>query len=424
LWFDVLNGSNNLNILNVLKRQKEVPSMYSKAFIPYRGYYSSPFARWQGSLQHEHAVELGAATAKKWLTEKEFDPKMFDYLFLGKTIGQLHTFYAAPWAAALIGATEIPGCHISQACSTSTTCINEAALGIEAGLYAAVFALMTDRTSNAPHTIWPNPSGPGGQVISEDWVMDNFDSDPWGGVPMIQTAENVVQRVGGITREDCDAVALRRYEQYTDGVANDRQFQKQYMFPVEYRKSKKESALLEADEGITPTTREGLARLKPLLPDGVHTFGAQTHPADGNCGVIVTTRERARELSADSTVEIQIVAYGYARAPKAHMAMAVVPAARMALEKAGIDVKDLKAIKTHNPFAANDIYMARELGIDVMGFNNYGSPIVFGHPQGPTAGRCIMELIEEMVALGGGYGLFTGCAAGDTGAALVVKVSA
>jgi acetyl-CoA acetyltransferase len=137
----------------------------------------------------------------------------------------------------------------------------------------------------------------------------------------------------------------------------------------------------------------------------------------------VTTRERARELSADPKVEIQIVSYGFARAEKAHMAMAVVPAARMALEHAKIDMRAVKATKTHNPFAANDIYMARELGIDVMAFNNYGSPIVFGHPQGPTAGRCIIELIEEVVMLGGGYGLFTGCAAGDTGAALIVKVS-
>ena len=397
--------------------------MYSKPFIPYKGYYSSPFARWQGSLQHEHPVELAGATAAKWLDTQGVDPKAFDYLFLGKTITQHHTFYAAPWVAALVGATEIAACHIAQACSTSTTCVNEAALGIEAGLYATVLALMTDRTSNGPHMIWPNPLGPGGQVISENWLMDNFDYDPWGGVRMVQTAENVVQKVGGISREDCDEVALRRYEQYMTSVANDREFQKQYMFPVEYRKSKKEMGILEADEGITPTSREGLAKLKPLIPGGTHTFGAQTHPADGNCGIIVTTRDKAREISPDPKVEIQIVSYGFARAPRAHMAMAVVPAAQMALKKAGITVGDVKAIKTHNPFAANDIYMARELGIDVMGFNNYGSPIIYGHPQGPTAGRCMIEMIEEVVMLGGGYGLFSGCAAGDTGAALVAKVS-
>lgn len=397
--------------------------MYSKAYIPYRGYFSSPFARWQGSLQNENAVELAASTAKRWLVAKNIDVNMFEYLFLGKTIGQLHTFYAAPWAAALMGATEIPGCHVPQACSTSTTCISQAAAGIETGQYENVFCLMTDRCSNGPFTVWPNPPGPGGSVIAENWMMDNFAKDPWGGVAMIQTAENVVKKAGGITKEDCDAVTLRRYDQYQDSLANDREFQKRYMFPVEFKKSKKETVLLEADEGVTSTTREGLARLKPVIEGGVHSFGAQTHPADGNCGIILATREKAQHLSTDKSIEIQVLSYGFSRAPRAHMAMAVAPAAKMALEKAGVDIKYVKSIKTHNPFAANDLYLANEMNIDVMKFNNYGCSLVYGHPQGPTAGRGIIEMIEELVIQGGGYGLFTGCAAGDTGAALVVKVS-
>jgi acetyl-CoA acetyltransferase len=104
------------------------------------------------------------------------------------------------------------------------------------------------------------------------------------------------------------------------------------------------------------------------------------------------------------------------------MAMAVVPAAQMALEKAGIGIGDVNVIKTHNPFAANDVYMADQLKIDVNGFNNYGSSLIFGHPQAPTAARLIIEGIEETVIKGGGYMLFTGCAAGDTGAALVLKI--
>lgn len=397
--------------------------MYEKSFVPYRGYFSSPFARWQGSLQNDHPLELATATVRNWFVKKGINPKMFDYVYVGATVSQLHTFFYGPWASALIGATEIPGLYVSQACSTSTTCINLSATGIETGMFNVVLALMADRTSNGPHTIWPDPLGPGAQVIHENWIMDNFDYEPIGQQPMVQTAENVAKKVkAGVTREFGDEVTLRRYEQYLDSLANDRQFQKRYMFPVEFKKGKKETGVLDADEGITPTTREGLAKLKPLIPGGVHTFGSQTHPADGHAAVIVTTREKAKELTADPGVTIQILAYGYARAEKAHMGMAPVPAARMAMEKAGISVKDLKAIKTHNPFVANDIYLASELGVDVMAFDNYGSSIIYGHPQAPTAGRLIMELIEELVLKGGGYGLYTGCAAGDTGAALIVKV--
>jgi len=396
--------------------------MLTKAFIPYKGYYSTPFVKWQGSLANENSIVLGAATAKRWIAEKKWDPQLFDYLYLGITIGQKHIFYGSTWAAGMMGIGHVPGVTLGQACTTSTTCIFQAGMAIENGLFDTGFCLMTDRASNGPHTIWPNPKGPGGEVESENWMMDNFGKDPWAGSAMIQTAENVAKDFG-ITREQCDALALRRSEQYNDSLADDRVFHKKFMFPVEIAVSRKKKILVEADEGIFPSTKEGLEKLRPVLPDGVLTFGAQTHPADGNVGVTVTTKEKALELSADPNVEIQVLSYGFTRVKKGFMATAPVPAVKMALQNAGIAINDVKAIKTHNPFVVNDIYFANELNIDADGFNNYGSPLVYGHPQAPTAGRCIIEGIEEVVQLGGGYLLWGGCAAGDTGAALVLKIN-
>ena len=395
--------------------------MLSKAYIPYGGNYSTPFVRWQGSLANANAITLGAETTQRWMASKVWDPKLLDYLILGITIGQPKLFYGGPWASALVGATDIPGVILSQACSTSTTGLYQAAVGVETETYTTAYCLMVDRTSNGPHTIWPNPQGPGGQVISEDWVMDHFSLDPWAGGAMIQTAENVAQEAG-IRREQCDALTLRRYEQYQEALADDSDFQKRYMFPIELKISRKKTILVEADAGVMPTTAEGLAGLQPVIPEGVHTFGSQTHPADGNCGLTVTTRERAKELSTLPDIEIQIISYGYARTNKGFMAKAVVPAAQMALDKAGLSIDKVKAIKTHNPFAANDIYMADQMNIDLDNMNNYGCSLIFGHPQAPTAGRSIIEGIEEVVMAGGGYLLFSGCAAGDTGAALVLKI--
>ena len=179
---------------------------------------------------------------------------------------------------------------------------------------------------------------------------------------------------------------------------------------------------VESDEGIFPTTVAGLEKLKPLLPDGTVTFGGQTFPADGNAGMIVTTPDRAAELTSDPDVKIQLISFAQGRAKKSFMPAANVPASKSALAMAGISITDVKAIKTHNPFAVNDIYFAHEMGIDKETMNNYGSSLIWGHPQGPTGMRLIVELIEELVLLGGGYGLFTGCAAGDTAAAIVVKV--
>lgn len=396
--------------------------MFTKAYIPYNGYYSSPFSRWQGSLQYENSIELGAKTARSWFQKKDIDPTILDYLYFGNTVGQLHSFHAHNWAAAMLVDNQkfLPGLFVRQACTTSATCIYFAALNIEAEMYETSFALMSDRCSNAPHTVWPNPMGPGAEVISENWNLDNF-NDPNTGSRMAETGENVAKEIGA-TREESDAVVLRRYEQYLDGLKDDRAFQKRYMMPVEVKVSRKKTLHVEEDEGITPCTAEGLAKLRVVEPDGIHTFGSQTHPADGSAGCIVTTREKAKELSADKSLEIQIVSYGFARVKQGFMPAAPVPATQMALKNAGIDIKDIKAIKTHNPFTINDINLAKQIGIDVMKMNNYGSSLIFGHPQGPTAGRLIAELLEEMVMLGGGYGLWAGCAAGDTAAAMVFKV--
>ncbi|MHC4078302.1 MAG: thiolase family protein, partial [Planctomycetota bacterium] len=76
----------------------------------------------------------------------------------------------------------------------------------------------------------------------------------------------------------------------------------------------------------------------------------------------------------------------------------------------------------HNPFAVNDVYFCRETDIVPDQLNRFGSPLIYGHPQGPTGMRAIIELIEELAQAGGGYGLFSGCAAGDTAMATVLKV--
>ncbi len=398
-------------------------SRLSKAYVPFRGYYSSPFCRWQGSLANENAIVLGATTANRWFKHRKIDPTIIDYLYLGFTVVQHHIFYGHTWSAAMLveGRKDLPALLVSQACTTAVTCIYLAATNIELGGYQTGFALVVDRCSNGPHIVWANPLGPGGELESENPVMDNFNRDPWAGNKMIQTAENVAKKIGA-TKEECDAVALRRYHQYLDSLANNRAFQRRYMFPVEVRVGKKETKLIEEDEGIIQTTAEGLAKLPPVEPGGVHSFGAQTHPADGNIGFIVTTREKAKELSEDPKVEIQILSYGFSRANKGYMAEAPVPAAEMALRDAGLTVKDMKAIKTHNPFSVNDINFSKKLGVDINWMNNYGSSMIYGHPQGPTSGRLIAELIEEVVMLGGGYGLWAGCAAGDTGAAMVFKI--
>lgn len=397
---------------------------FEKAYIPYGGYWSTPFCRWQGSFAHLHALTFGAEVAVKALAERKIPADVFDGLFVGLTVPQQLSFYGGPWTAGLIGAPGITGPIISQACATSGKVITNAAMEIELGTHSAILALLCDRTSNSPHIYYPNPLAVGGVGDTEDWVWDNFGRDPFAKSSMVQTAENVAKKAG-IDRAAQDEVALMRYQQYQDALKDDSTFLKRFMVvPLEVKdpSGRKVIKTVTGDEGVFATTSEGLARLKPAMEGGTVTFGTQTYPADGNVGVIVTTKEKAAELSRDANVTVRIVSHGEGRAEKGFMPRANVPASRQALERAGIGMQDVKAVKTHNPFAVNDVFFAKKMEIDVSTMNRYGSSLVWGHPQAPTGARLIIELIEELVLAGGGYGLFTGCAAGDTAFAVVVNV--
>jgi acetyl-CoA acetyltransferase family protein len=395
-----------------------------QAYIPYGIYWSTPFAKWQGSLANMNALQLAANVGKQALETRGMDLSQIDSAILGITNPQKGSFYGLPYVTGMMGIDRVAGPTVQQACATSVRALQMAAQEVVCGTSECALLVMADRQSNGPIVIYPDPTGTGGYGITENWVPDNMGHDPYAKNPMLQTGENVAARYGISTAEQ-HALKLRRHEQYLAALADDRAFQKRYMVdaPLSDSRFRKQTGVLSADEGVFPTTAEGLAKLKPVKEGGTITFGAQTHPADGNAGAIVTTRERAKALSTNAGIEVEILSFGMARVEKGYMPMAPSPAALNAMKAAGLSIGQIDAIKTHNPFAVNDIALARDTGFAWEKMNNYGSSIIWGHPQAPTGMRAIIELIEELVLRGGGVGLFTGCAAGDSGYSTIIRVT-
>src|ERR1700676_4668710 len=112
------------------------------AEIPYGAYWSTPFAKWQGSLPNLHtrefanlhSVEFAAHVAKAELAKRRIAPDAFDYGVLGMTVPQKASFYGLPWFMGLIGGRKVGGPTISQACATSVRCLLAGAQEVEAGL--------------------------------------------------------------------------------------------------------------------------------------------------------------------------------------------------------------------------------------------------------------------------------------------------
>lgn len=390
------------------------------AAIPAGMVWSSPFARWQGSLGEVSSLDLATAVTGLALSDRGVDVSTISGLVLGWSVPQPEIFYGAPLLAARLGAGHTTGAMVSQACATSVAALQVAASGL-AGQDDVQLVVATDRTSNGPTVIYPAPSGQGGAPRTTNWVLDSFARDPWAGQGMLAAGDGVA-RAHGFTRPEADDLKVQRYEQYLTSLSDDRAFQRRYMVPVRIPGRRGQDLVLEADEGVRPVDADSIAALGTVSPEGIHTFATQTHPADGCAGAVVTSTSRAREMAGGGGV-VQLLASGTSRVGKGRMPEAPVPAARAALEAAGLSLSSVDLVTTHNPFAVNDLYLSRETGFPLARMNVRGSSLVFGHPQGPTGMRSIAELVEELRLRGGGVGLFTGCAAGDTGMALVVRVT-
>ncbi len=395
---------------------------YTKAFIPYGGYYSTPFIRWNGSIKHENSVKLGAATARRWFVDRQIDPTVLDFVYYGITTAQPGSFQAHIYTSAVIldRKKEVPALQLNQICLTGATAMSLAAKDLELGGIRAGLAFGTDRISSTPLLICPDSVT--GAFSMENIVLDNFKGDPspGAGIPMIQTAEEVAKE-DGITREECDETAALRYLQYKDALKDGRAFQKRYMFPIESH-LKKKVTMIDQDEGVRDTDLATLRSLQSAEEGGVITYATQTHPADGNAAVLVTDRDTAAELSRDRAVTVQFLAYDVIRGPAGRMSGVPAMAVRKLLADTGVKADQLRHVKTHNPFIVNDIRLSKWNGIPQERINNYGCSLVYGHPQAPTALRAIIELIEALALDGGGLGLYAGCAGGDLGGAMLLKV--
>ncbi|TFZ01316.1 thiolase family protein [Ramlibacter rhizophilus] len=392
---------------------------FEAAYIPAPLMWSSPFVRWQGATADVSSLDLAVQVTRDALAARRFDGGRVGQLVYGSTVPQAGSFYAAPLIAARLGLAGVGGPTVAQACATSVACVAQAAAASQLAAGELQLVVTADRISNGPLLVYPRSAGMGGAPQTEHWVLDSFAADPWTGESMVHTAEATASD-GGFTRAQCDELTLLRFSQYQRALADDRRAQRAYFQPIVIRQRKGER-VIEADEGVADYSAEGLAALKPSLPGGVTTPGTQTHPADGAAGLVVCGREDARALAGGEGV-VRLLAAGFARAEKGRMPKAPALAAQRALASAGRNAGELAAVVTHNPFAVNDLWLSQQLGIPLERMNALGCSLIYGHPQGPTGMRGIVELVQALRAQGGGLGLFTGCAAGDMGAALLLSV--
>jgi acetyl-CoA acetyltransferase len=397
---------------------KKGDAMQPRARIPYGTWGSSFFPAWQMSpLAEVNIGQFAGEAANLILGKRNVPTDKLDYMVIGSTVPWHWKFWTAPLVSSCMG-RRLPGCHVEQACATGLQAVAVAAAQVDSGSNDSVAVLTFDRTSDSPVGVFPERrSYERTQAISDVW--DNFGFDPAVGNAMIATAGTVARKYK-IDRREVDELTFYRYEQYFEGRKSG--FLDRVLFPLEVLNIQgRHLGMVDDDAGVRHVTLDSLRAMREL--DTCVTGGTQTHASDGMAVLLVTSPEKAKELSPRPEIDIHFVGKAEVRADAGFMPEAPGLAVGEVLKRTGLTMNDMLVVKNHNPFGVNDAVFAKALDYDWRKMNNNGCSLVWGHPQGPTLTRTLIEGLEEAVDLGGGHVLIFGCAAGDVGIATILKVS-
>ncbi|MBI5710664.1 MAG: thiolase family protein [Candidatus Eisenbacteria bacterium] len=397
---------------------KKAPQMFPDARIPYGTWGSSYFPAWQTSALAEVNIgQFAGESMARILGLRKVPKSELEYLVIGSTIPWHWKFWTAPLVASCMG-HRLPGYHVEQACATGLQAVLLGGAEVQSGSKDVVGVLTFDRTSDSPVGVFPERRAHQRTMAIAD-VWDNFGFDPATGRAMI-TAAGITSRKYKVDRREVDEVAYLRHLRYFE--AKESGFLARVLVPLDVLNvAGRPLGRVDDDLGVRRLTLGALRAQREL--DTCVTGGTQTHASDGMATLLVTSREKARALSPRPEVDIQFVGKAEVRTQPSLMPEAPAFAVQELLKRTGLAMDDMAVVKNHNPFAANDVIFTKITGYDWRKMNNTGCPLVWGHPQGPTLTRVLIEALEEATDLGGGYVLIFGCAAGDVGIAALFKVS-
>lgn len=391
--------------------------MLPDARIPYGTWGSSYFPAWQSSALAEVNIGQFAGEAMARIMGLRKVPlAAMDALVIGSTVPWHWKFYGAPLVAA-IGGRRVPGFHVEQACATGLQAVLLAGAQVETG-HDVVGVLTFDRTSDSPVGVFPERRAYERTIPLND-VWENFGFDPATGGSMLVTAGNTARKYK-LDRREVDDLTFYRYQQYFE--AQESGFLDRVLVPLDVLDMRgKLLGRVDSDVGVRMVDRAALGAQREL--DTCVTSGGQTHPSDGMATLMVAHKDRIADLSPRPEIDISFVGKVELRTQPSYMPEAPALAVGKLLDRTGLTMDDIAVVKDHNPFAVNDAIFARVHDYDWRKMNNTGCSLVWGHPQGPTLTRTLIEALEEAVDLGGGNVLIFGCAAGDIGIAAIFNVT-
>ncbi|MAF31256.1 MAG: acetyl-CoA C-acyltransferase [Magnetococcales bacterium] len=358
----------------------------------------------KGSLKKVRADEMAAQVVKALLKQTKVKPEKIEDLIMGCAFPEGEQgFNVAKLVGFLAGLPQSTAAYtLNRFCGSSMQAIHNAAGMIQMGAGEAYICAGMENMSRTPMTGFNPLPHPG-----------LYEKMPEAYIGMGETAENVVDKYK-ISREEMDEFATLSHQKAAKA-------QESGHFDDEIVPIKDGKNTISKDECIRPeTTAEGLSGLKPAFKEGGSvTAGTSSPLTDGVCAVLICTEEFAKENNLKPLARIKSIAVAGC-APEI-MGIGPVPAAKKALERAGITVDDLDVIELNEAFASQSLAVIRDLGLDIAKVNIDGGAIALGHPLGTTGARITGKAAQLLQREGGKYALATQCIGGGQGIATVLE---
>lgn len=375
----------------------------------------TPVARQNGELKDLESYELGATVLKQLCEKSEIAPEDISSVIMGNVLSGGVGMNPARQASIKAGLPDhVPASLVNQICGSGLRAIITGAQKIMSGESDIVLAGGMESMSRARHAALTRFGKKMGDIHLKDTMIFDGLTDAFEGCHMGITAENIAKRFD-ISREDQDKYALQSQQRAKKAMEENR-FQEEIV-PVET-----EDGTVEKDSAPRPeVTMEKLSSMKPAFKKdgGTVTAGNASGINDGAAGVMLMRAEEAEKRGLEPLGKI--VSFAEAGVEPEIMGIGPVPASQRALERAGWNSDDLDLIEENEAFAAQTLYVLREMDWPEDKVNVNGGAIALGHPIGATGARLLVTLLHELKKRDQKRGLVTLCIGGGMGIALCVE---
>lgn len=373
-----------------------------------------------GALTSVGAIDLGKIVIEEALKRASLETGVVNEVIMGNVLqGGLGQNPARQAALRANIPGSVPAFTVNKVCGSGLKSVALAAQSILAGDNDIVVAGGMENMSQAPYLL--NSKVRWGLKMGNAELYDTMVNDgltcATNHYHMGITAENIAEQYG-ISRQEQDELALRSQQLATQAINNGEFVDEIVPVTISSRKGEiifKQDEYPKADSSI-----EGLAKLRPAFKkEGTVTAGNASGINDGAAALVVMSETKAKELGLKPLATIRSYASG--GVDPSVMGLGPVPATKLALQKASLQLSDIDLIEANEAFAAQFLGVGRELNFDMDKTNIHGGAIALGHPIGASGARILVTLLYSMIHHNKQLGLATLCIGGGQGAAVIIE---